>query len=96
MEKGKRAKQLDMDLSTPNEEEIIRVLKNIAKGKSGSEIIQTEFWQNCPTGRKFLTLFIQKVWEGATPPEEWLNAVLCLPDKQKRRPIRTHTEVSAY
>ena len=43
----------------------------------------TEFWQNCPTGRKILTVFIQKVWEGAKPPEEWLNSVLCLLYKQK-------------
>ena len=72
-----------MDLSTPNEEEIERVLNNTAKGKGVSEIIPKEFWQHCPTGRKILTVFIQKVWEGATPPKEWLNAVLCLLYKQK-------------
>ena len=83
LEKINKVKQWDMDLSTPNEEEIIQVLKNTAKGKSVSEIIPTEFWQNCPTGRKVLTVFIQKVWKGATPPEEWLNAVLCLLYKQK-------------
>ena len=83
LEPGKRTRQWDMDLSTPNEEEVVNVLKKAAKGKSVSESIPTELWQNCPTARKILTIFIQKVWEGATPPDEWLNAVLCLLYKQK-------------
>jgi hypothetical protein len=83
LKQGSRSKQWDMNLKTPEDEEIISTLKKAAKGKSVSGIIPTEFWQNCPAGRKILTVFIQKVWEGATPPEEWLNAVLCLLYKQK-------------
>ena len=92
----KRLQQWDLDLGRPDEAEIICALKKAAKGKSVSGTIPTEFWQNCPTGRKILTVFIQKVWEGATPPEEWLNAVLCLLYKQKEvLQILIHIEVLA-
>ena len=79
----KKSEQWDMDLSIPEQEEIINILKKAAKGKSVSGIIPTEFWQKCPIGQKILTSFIQKIWKGATPPEEWLNAALCLLYKDK-------------
>jgi hypothetical protein len=79
----KRAEPWSVDLNAPVEDEIIEVLKKARKDKSVSGVIPTEFWQNSPMGRKILTIFIQKVWNGATPPEEWLNAALCLLYKQK-------------
>ena len=83
LEPGKTTEPWRINLETPKEEEIVKVLKKARKGKSVSGIIPSEFWQNSSTGRKILTVFIQKVWEGATPPEEWLNAALCLLYKQK-------------
>jgi exonuclease III len=73
----------DIDLKEPEDGEVLTILKKAAKGKSVAGIIPTEFWLNCEEGRKILTSYIRKVWNGDSPPQDWLDAALCLLYKQK-------------